>query len=367
MGSVSMSNTEIIDDTPAHADVAPASSHFAGGKFHNAHPTQKLTLTSGIRLMWRLLTGKPADSVPTHPVPVHALTPADVRKAPDLSLWRLGHSTVLLKIAGVYWLTDPVFAERASPVGFLGPKRFHAPPIALNALPDIEAVILSHDHYDHLDRATVLALAPRVKHFVTPLGVGDRLIAWGIAAEKVQQLDWWQETHIGSVRLVATPARHFSGRGLGDGNRTLWASWALVAPEARLFFSGDSGYFDGFKTIGERLGPFDLTLIENGAYDPAWPDIHMQPRHTVQAHLDLRGKRLLPIHNGTFDLALHAWTDPFEQITRLAQRHAVPLSTPSMGERLDILGAGSGSTWWRHDEQAHAADLPARGLEQVGP
>ncbi len=217
----------------------------------------------------------------------------------------------------------------------------------MDALPEIEAVILSHDHYDHLDHDAVLALAPKVRKFLAPLGVGDRLVRWGVPAHQVEQFDWWQGITIGNVQLVATPSQHFSGRSLTDRDRTLWASWTVIAPEARIFFSGDSGYFDGFKAIGDRFGPFDLAMVETGAYDKAWPHVHMQPEQSLQAHLDLRGRQMMPIHNGTFDLALHPWTEPFERILALAAEKDVPVSTPRMGERLDLRAPSTGNAWWR--------------------
>jgi L-ascorbate metabolism protein UlaG (beta-lactamase superfamily) len=232
-----------------------------------------------------------------------AAGPRHLDAAPDRSLFRLGHSTILLKLRGQYWLTDPVFSERASPVQWMGPARFHAPPISIDELPPIAGVILSHNHYDHLDHAAVMQLAGKTARFIAPLGVGDQLIAWGVDASKVEQLDWWQSTEANGLRLTATPGQHFSGRGLGDSDRSLWASWVIQDGDFRIFFSGDTGYFDGFKAIGEKYGPFDLTMIETGAYDPRWAFVHMQPEQTLQAHLDLRGKWLLPIHNGTFDLA----------------------------------------------------------------
>ena len=316
------------------------------GRFHNPVPAPAQGLRKTAGLMWDFLFNKPAGTVPEQATPVQALSRADLLAAPDRTLYRLGHSTVLLKLRGRFWLTDPVFAERASPLRWLGPKRFHAPPIALEALPEIEAVILSHDHYDHLDHDAVLALAPKVKHFLTPLGVGQRLIDWGIAAAKVQQLDWWQATELAGLRLVATPAQHFSGRTPFDGNRTLWASWVLMDDEMRLFFSGDSGYFDGFKAIGQRFGPFDLTLVETGAYDRRWPYVHMQPEESLQAHLDLGGRRLLPIHNGTFDLAMHRWQDPLERISALARLRGVDLATPMMGAPLDLQAPAPTPAWW---------------------
>ncbi|CUI30753.1 metal-dependent hydrolase [Achromobacter xylosoxidans] len=250
-----------------------------------------------------------------------------------------------------------MFSERASPVQWAGPARFHAPPIALDDLPPIAGVILSHNHYDHLDRAAVTRLAARTGRFIAPLGVGDQLIAWGVDPAKVEQLDWWQSTEVEGLRLTATPAQHFSGRGLTDGDRSLWASWVIDDAGMRIFFSGDSGYFDGFKAIGDAFGPFDLTLMETGAYDKRWAFVHMQPEETLQAHLDLRGRWLLPIHNGTFDLAMHAWQEPFERIAALAAERGVALATPEMGERLDLAAPHPGSPWWR----AVAARQPASG------
>jgi len=320
------------------------------GKFRNVAPRSRPGLRKTFAIAWRVLTQKPDTTVPRAPIPVQPLDAATLAAAPDASLFRLGHSTLLLKLAGEFWLTDPVFSERASPFQWAGPKRFHAPPISIADLPPIKGVILSHDHYDHLDHAAVLELAPKVEMFVTPLGVGDRLIAWGIPAEKVRQLDWWQQTSLAGVRLVAAPAQHFSGRGLSDGNSTLWASWVILAGDLRLYFSGDTGYHAGFKTIGERFGPFDVTFMETGAYDAQWPDVHMQPEETLQAHLDVRGRWLMPLHNGTFDLAMHAWHEPFDRILALAQSRAVPLATPAMGERLSLAQPQSGERWWQSVE-----------------
>jgi L-ascorbate metabolism protein UlaG (beta-lactamase superfamily) len=309
-----------------------------------------------LSIVWNVLLNKPDGTAPASALPVDALTRAQLDAAPDRSLYRLGHSTMLLKLRGQFWLTDPVFAERASPFRRLGPKRFHAPPIALADLPPLRGVILSHDHYDHLDRETVLALARTTSVFLTPLGVGDRLIEWGIDSSKVRQFDWWQGMEIDGVAFTATPAQHFSGRSLFDGNSTLWASWVIVDGDLRVFFSGDTGYFDGFRTIGERFGPFDVTLLETGAYDAQWPYVHMQPDETVQAHVDLRGRWLAPVHNGTFDLAMHRWQEPFERVTGLTTERGIPLATPRMGERLDLGAPHHGERWWR--EVAEVAQVP---------
>ena len=332
-------------DTAA-TSAAPASPQWHDGKFRNPVAMHKLGFVKTVKLMAKVLFDKPAHTVPAKPVPVLALSQAQLLAAPDNSLFRLGHSTVLLKLDGEFWLTDPVFSERASPVQWAGPKRFHQPPISIEELPPIKGVILSHDHYDHLDHAAVLQLAAKTEHFLTPLGVGDTLIKWGIPASKVQQLDWWQSTQVGGLRLVATPAQHFSGRGIADGNHTLWASWVIEAPTFKVFFSGDTGYFDGFKKIGDKYGPFDITLMETGAYNQQWPDIHMQPEQTMQAHMDLKGKWLLPIHNGTFDLSMHVWHEPFDRIVALADRYCRPITTPQMGQAVEILRPQAGRKWW---------------------
>jgi len=316
------------------------------GKFRNPVRMSKMGLLKTLGIMLRVIFDKPADTVPSRPIPVHAITRDQLLDAADQSVFRLGHSTVLLKLNGEFWLTDPVFSQRASPVQWAGPARFHQPPIGIDDLPPIKGVILSHDHYDHLDHAAVLALAGKTEHFITPLGVGDRLIAWGIPAAKIRQLDWWQPTQVGGVKLVATPAQHFSGRTPFDGNTTLWASWVIEEGGARIFFSGDSGYFKGFKEIGEKYGPFDLTMIETGAYDPQWPDVHMQPEETLQAHIDVQGKLLMPIHNGTFDLSMHPWHEPFDRISALAAERRLPLATPEIGLPYSIQQPAAEDPWW---------------------
>ncbi|UNP32229.1 MBL fold metallo-hydrolase [Lysobacter gummosus] len=341
-----------------------ASPQFTDGRFRNPNPRPAAGFLKMLRIIGDALWNKPADTVPAAAPPVLALTPEQLAQAPDHSLFRLGHSTMLIKLRGGWWITDPVFAERASPVQWIGPKRFHAPPIALADLPRLRGVILSHDHFDHLDYDTVLQLAKTAEVFLTPLGVGDRLIAWGVDADKVRQFDWWEGATIDGVRFVATPAQHFSGRGLFDSDKTLWASWTIVdeprtGPSLRLFFSGDTGYFDGFAQIGRRFGPFDVTMLETGAYDANWPHVHMQPEQTVQAHIDLRGRWLLPIHNGTFDLAMHPWTEPFERVSALAAERSVALITPRMGERVDLHSPQATTPWWREADNTEAADVAA--------
>ncbi|WP_186116499.1 MBL fold metallo-hydrolase [Burkholderia gladioli] len=338
--------------------LSTASPQHDGERFRNVRPRPSEGFGKTLSIAWNVLFNKPRGTQPGAALPVDPLTRAELDAAPDRSLYRLGHSTLLLKLRGGFWLTDPVFGERASPFKRVGPKRFHAPPIALADLPPLAGVILSHDHYDHLDRETVLALADRTAIFLTPLGVGERLIEWGIDAAKVRQFDWWQGTEIDGISFTATPAQHFSGRSLFDGNSTLWASWTIIDAQLRIFFSGDTGYFDGFREIGERFGPFDVTMLETGAYDAQWPYVHMQPEHTVQAHQDLRGRWLVPVHNGTFDLAMHRWQDPFERVFGLAAAQGIALATPRMGERLDLAAPHRGERWWRGVADTAAEPAP---------
>ena len=207
-----------------------------------------------------------------------------------------------------------------------------------------------------------MRLAEKTEYFLTPLGVGDLLVDWGVPAAKVRQLDWWQETEVDGVRLVATPARHFSGRGLFNKNQTQWASWVILAPDQRVFFSGDSGYFDGFKAIGEKYGPFDLTLLETGAYNENWPNVHMNPEESIQAHLDLKGRRLLPIHNGTFDLSMHSWREPFDRIVALGNMRGIPVMTPLMGEPVSMHATTGSRRWWDElDRVKETAQVQIKG------
>ena len=255
---------------------------------------------------------------------------------------------MLLEIDGRRFLTDPVWAARASPTPLLGPKRFFAPPLALADLPPLDGVVLSHDHYDHLDAAAIRFLAGRGARFFCPLGVGAHLRGWGVAADKITEATWWQEIALApDFALIATPARHFSGRGLLDRDRTLWASWVLRGPQHRVFFGGDSGPLDeGFRQIGAAHGPFDLVLLEIGAADAEWAGIHLGPDEALRAHQLLGGGPLLPIHWGTFNLAFHAWRQPVERLLAAAAP-GTTLLLPAPGQRVEITTGTLNSGWWK--------------------
>ncbi|MFJ9022167.1 MBL fold metallo-hydrolase [Streptomyces sp. NPDC102259] len=298
---------------------------------------------------------------PVGTVPVHPTTLADLAKPPatGLRLTWMGHSSVLAEIDGQRVLFDPVWGERCSPFSFAGPKRLHPVPLPLAALGPVDVVVISHDHYDHLDLPTIKALADTDTLFAVPLGVGSHLEHWGVSADRVRELDWHEATKVGGLTLTATPARHFCGRGLRNTQHTLWASWVVAGDEHRIYHSGDTGYFEGFKDIGAEHGPFDATMIQIGAYSDFWPDIHMTPEEGMRAHLDLQGGPggvMLPIHWGTFNLATHAWTDPGEGTLAAARAVGARAALPRPGEPFEP-GAETvpGEPWWRDVARAPAA------------
>jgi len=317
--------------------------------FRNPPNPEAKPSRSGWEIWSRLVTEKKVGTVPETPIPVRPLDGAALDKLDNGAnhVVRLGHSSHLLKLRGKYWLIDPVFGDRASPVSWAGPLRFHPSPLPLNEVPTIEGLILSHDHYDHLDAPTIEALKQRVQRYFVPLGVGARLRAMGVAADRIEELDWWQQAKHGEVSLTATPAQHFSGRTLWDRDRTLWASWAIRSGNESIYYSGDTGYFPGFKEIGEKLGPFDIALMENGAYDSYWPSVHMAPEETVRAFQDVRARLLYLVHNSTFDLAFHPWREPLERVAQLAEQKGLPLATPEIGEVLTLGRPRENKLWWR--------------------
>ena len=306
-----------------------------------------------------------ARRVPTGPLP--SVDPRDTwRRPPDTGLratW-LGHSTVLVEIGGRRVLTDPVWGARASPSRLVGPKRFQPAPVALKALPPVDLVVISHDHYDHLDYPTIRELAKRDVPFVTSLGVGAHLQAWGVPAERITELDWWESHRLpgSEVQVTAAPSQHFSGRGLKDRNATLWSSMVIRSPHHRVFFSGDTGLTGEYAAIRERLGPFDLVMLEVGAFHPSWGDIHLGPENALKAYELLGGGAFLPVHWGTFSLALHAWDAPAETLFTEGAALGAQLLMPRLGEAVEPAQAEAVTPWWRGVEAGHLVPPPVETM-----
>ncbi|NUP11091.1 MAG: hypothetical protein HOW73_34025 [Polyangiaceae bacterium] len=328
------------------------SPRFRDGKFWNTTPTQMMREPFSASMALDFVAGRARRS-PKSELPVFdgGLRALSTPPSGGLRLTWLGHSTVLVEIDGVRFLTDPVWGERASPVSFAGPKRFHRPPISLADLPPIDAVLLSHDHYDHLCAPTIRALARGESpgfsgRFVTALGVGAHLERCGVGPEQIVELDWGQGTKVGAIDVVAVPAQHFSGRGAMDRNHTLWAGFAVVGPKHRAFFSGDTGPTNEHRDIGASFGPFDVAMFEIGAFHPSWGDIHLGPDAAYEAFIQCGARALLPVHWSTFDLGLHPWEEPAESLFVRATGDGAPLWTPRIGEPLERSTAQP-TAWWR--------------------
>ena len=289
-----------------------------------------------------------AQREPRKPLPIERPHEAWTKKVSSgLRVTWLGHSTVLLELDGLKVLTDPVFGARASPLSFAGPKRFHPVPATLDELPELDAVLLSHDHYDHLCRPTMEALAKKSMPIITALGVGAHLVAMGVDPKRITELDWDESVEVKGLRFTATPSQHFSGRGVHDRNSTLWASWVIQTANRKVFFSGDTGLTEQFKDIGAKYGPFELVMLEVGAWHPSWGTIHLGPENALKAFQMLGGGTLLPVHWGTFNLAMHAWDEPAETLVKLATEQKLRVITPKLGLVFEPSQLESAAPWWR--------------------
>jgi L-ascorbate metabolism protein UlaG (beta-lactamase superfamily) len=334
-----------------------ASPRYRDGRFHNTVAASVLPRGAMRAAMREMIFGKQVRK-PTGPVPL--ITPG-AAPAEGLHLTWYGHASTLVELDGRRVLFDPVWSKRCSPFAFAGPRRLHPPPVPLAELPPVDAIVISHDHYDHLDLPTVRELVrTQEAPFLVPLGVGAHLDRWRVPRERIVELDWDDGVDIApgrlasgasatsgaGLRLTATAARHFSGR-LFARDRTLWGSWVVEAGGHKVFYTGDSGYFDGYAAIGEKYGPFDASLIQIGAYSPAWPDIHMTPEDAVKAHVDLRAGLLLPVHWATFVLSYHSWSEPVDRLWREAKEFDVPVAIPRPGERVDVGTPPVVDAWWQ--------------------
>ena len=323
------------------------SEHWRDGKFRN-----NLSRVDGniFRAFAEFFFGGGKARKPKAPLPIDPRQESDYATRPSsgLRLTWLGHSTTLVEIGQATILIDPIFSERASPVSFAGPRRFHIPPLELEALPTLDAVVISHDHYDHLDEGTIKRLLGGEHLFITPLGVGAHLAGWGVEERRIVELDWWESQRVLDVDVTCTPSRHFSGRSpfFHDQYRTLWAGFAFASKTRRVFYSGDTALHPEFRDIGERLGPFDVTLMETGAYNQMWADVHLGPEQAVIAHQLVRGRVMIPVHWGSFDLALHSWTEPVERVIAAAERVGVTCHVMMPGGRYDVADLPRVSRWW---------------------
>ncbi|MFZ2176044.1 MAG: MBL fold metallo-hydrolase [Rhodococcus sp. (in: high G+C Gram-positive bacteria)] len=335
----------------SHGQVRPyaaSSPRYRNRQFHNTDPSSTLVPGSETGLLKALVT-RGSTGRPQRPIPLATpLAPVDAAEA---AVTWYGHSSVLVEVDGFRVLADPVWSERVSPSSVLGPSRMHPTPVALADLPALDAIVVSHDHYDHLDMATVQQLASTQKApFVVPVGLGAHLRRWRVPEDRIVELDWNESTTLGALTLTCTEARHFSGRGLKR-NSTQWASWVLAGPTRKVFFGGDSGYTPRFADLGQHYGPFDLTLLPVGAYDTRWADVHMNPEEAVQTHTDLgRGDAasglLVPVHWATFNLAFHTWSEPVVRLLTAAEAAGTVVSVPMPGQRIDALKPGSHPHWW---------------------
>lgn len=334
------------------------SPNFNGNEFENLFETKRSwTIGEYGKMFIHLIFGNES-RIPDGEISVTYLDSTSFKSDTSgiVKIFWMGHSSTLIEIEGYRLLTDPVWSEQIYPMKVIGSRRFHNVPIRLRELPSLDAVLISHDHHDHLDEPTVIELARTGVNFYVPLGVGAHLESWGINPLQIFELDWWDSVLIdnGNLRLVATPSRHISGRGVSRGsNKTLWSTWVVSGKSHRVFFSGDTGYFPNFRDIGNKYGPFDFTLMAIGAYDQMWPDIHLTPEQAIDAHLLLRGAKLIPIHWGTFNLSFHDWFEPPERLVKEADAKNVKCLIPRPGEEVSSLDESKLDYWWREYTEKH--------------
>lgn len=328
-----------------------ASEHFDGKIFVNLIPTSlDIDFKTGLRITREMLKGG-GNKKPDELLKPEKFTKSQWVPTKEAKVMWFGHSAMLVFIDEMSILIDPMLSEVPAPHPMLGQPRFATElPMALDSIGHVDAILISHDHYDHLDYESIKQLKDRCDQFLVPLGVGAHLRRWDVPEAQIQELDWWDETTYKGLNLAFTPSRHFSGRGINDRSTTLWGSWVIIGENERIYFSGDGGYGPHFKEIGEKYGPFDFAMMECGQYNPSWDQIHMMPEETAQAGVDVQAKRVMPIHWGAFTLAMHSWTDPVERVSKKAAALDLPLVTPEIGRLFTVQDSTySGSQWWIKD------------------
>lgn len=309
--------------------------HYKDGIFINAEPFEIKTDCHSVEEMIKKALrgnphGRPSRNIEVVPFNINTLNQIQADKT---RITWLGHSSFLLEINGKIILIDPIFSTIAAPHQWIGQKRYNEKmPFKLDSLKHIDAIVISHDHYDHLDYLTIKKLREITQHVFVPLGVGNHFRRWDYEEKQITEMDWWQETSLDSLQIVLTPSRHASGRALSDQSSTLWGSWCFINGEQRVYFSGDGGYGQHFKAIGEKYGPFDFAMVECGQYDELWEGMHMMPEESVQAGMDVEANCMMPIHWGAFTLANHSWTEPVERFSQAALQNNVNFCTPQIGQ-----------------------------------
>lgn len=321
------------------------SPNYKNGSFQNKSPTPVMAEDSSFWKTLRSYLNKPKDTKPPGPLPFVETNLYDLENDAPVIVW-FGHSSYLLRINGLNILVDPVFSNHAAPFSSMVKAYPGADTYKATDMPEIDLLVQTHDHYDHLDYETIVALRPKIKKVITALGVGAHFEYWGYDTAIITELDWWETaTPIPGLQLTAAPARHFSGRGITRG-KTLWTSFILKTPDHSIFIGGDSGYDTHFKEIGDKAGPFDIAVLECGQYNAHWKYIHMIPEETAQAAIDLKANMLLPVHWGKFTLALHPWDDPIKRVVKKAAALQLPITTPKIGEPVILGKLYPAAHWW---------------------
>jgi L-ascorbate metabolism protein UlaG (beta-lactamase superfamily) len=314
-----------------------ASKQFSNGSFHNSGKVEmRITGAKFLKMLKALLSGKNEERPPKDLIIANkSKINFEISNDSVTQITWFGHSALMIDIDGKRLLLDPMLSDNASPFSF-AVSRFdnalHFSDEDLKKLGKIDAIIISHDHFDHLDYKTILKLKDQTTHFFVPLAVGSHLKHWGISAEKITELDYWEEVNYKGLTFVCTPSQHFSGRDPRHRNSSLWCSWVIYGETNKLFFSGDSGYFGGFKEVGDKYGPIDFAMLECGQYNELWHEIHMMPEETVQAGMDLGAKQILPIHNSAFSLSSHSWDEPQKRVKAAAKKSGVEVANIIPGE-----------------------------------
>lgn len=322
-----------------------ASPNYKNGSFQNLSKTNAMAEDASFFKTMREFLHKPKTVQPPGPLPSVRTDLKNLRSDKPVLIW-FGHSSYLVKINGKIILADPVLSGNAAPLSFMVKAFKGADAYSVGDLPKIDVLLLTHDHYDHLDYKTILKLKGSVRTVVCSLGVGSHLEHWGFAGNIIKELDWWENTHTDGMFFTAVPGRHFSGRGIKRG-QSLWSGFVLKAGDHTLFLGGDSGYDSHFKEIGSKYGPFDLAVLECGQYNKAWPNIHMMPEETAQAAVNLGAKALLPVHWGKFSLAMHPWDESIKRVLKKAAELNLAVATPLIGEPLVIGEKLPVKEWWK--------------------